>query len=82
MNRAPNQIIAKFVIGFLLMLTSGWKIFGYLKEGFQNVLQGNFNTPEVGWHWVVMAFLGMVMFIWAGVSWDRIKEDAAISSVK
>ncbi|WP_443699940.1 hypothetical protein [Pseudomonas sp.] len=80
MKRAPNHIIARFVVGFLFMLASGWNSFTFLKVGFQNAWQGNFDTPApFMWLWLGMGLVGVVMFISAGVAWDRIQDAEATS---
>jgi hypothetical protein len=79
MKSAANQIVIRIVVAFLFMLASGWNLMSFLKEIFQNAWQGNFNTaePPLMWLGIVLGLVGIVIFIQAGVSWDRMQDAEA-----
>ena len=74
-----KQIAIRITVAFLIMVASSWNLMSYLKEIFLNAWQGNFNTsvPLVMWLWVVLGLVGVVIFVRAGMSWDRIQDAEA-----
>jgi uncharacterized membrane protein (DUF485 family) len=79
LKRAANQIVIRIIIAFLVMIVSLWNLMSFLKEIFQNAWQGNINNPAplLSWLWIVLGLVGVVIFIQAGVSWDRIQDAEA-----
>ena len=78
-KRAAYKIFIRIIIAFLFMVLSLWNLSGFLKDVFQNSWLGNFNNPvpPLSWPWIVLGLVGVVIFIQAGVSWDRIQDAEA-----
>ena len=79
MKCAEKKIAVRITVAFLIMVASCWNLMIYLKTIFLNAWQGNFNisVPSVMWLWVVLGLVGVVIFVRAGMSWDRMQDAEA-----
>lgn len=79
MKCAKKQIAIRIAFAFLIMVASGWNLMRFIKEIFLNAWQGNFNTsvPSAMWLWIALGLVGVVIFIRAGMAWDRIQDGEA-----
>lgn len=75
--RVPNQLMARLILGFLLSAVSTYKLLSALIGFFQKGSQGDFSTPAPAWYWIVLCGLGLLTFVWACVSLERILDTSA-----